>query len=904
MIDFETSVRQWKKNRGKINLKGYFYKEGVLGSARERFLNGDSELTSLCRNLEENYGHLIDTDKAYLIKMIEDTTPGPCHMNLSPEHDFGVPHGLWNWDPKNPDVIIDEVTKTTFPNEKYPETGVLETYWGKPQRFTYYTGKSILYNKYTMFASFSGKVRYYKVLYMTEAAYNLAFLYHLTGNFDYAKKSADILLRFAEVYPYWLAHGMYGDIADMDPKLVGLDPFNLPYPRTCLPPNEPVHELHVGYWGLGRATASGQEGGGFLLPVCITYSMIADLKSDEGVALLTEEQKQKIEQDILLEGISLVVNDTRLNNKSCSNRFAAMAVGMLTGVEEYIDYGKEGFYKIVEQWYLKDGSTSESASYSMMVMNSMWIAAELLEGYRGINGKEDPIKVYGWNKYHAVWKAMYDTLNQDLKYPASADSRLNSQLSTLFVKILAYRFKKTEYKALLLNSTDIDSKRRSIYHVISDNKEKQENDKLLFRDNFFPDFRQGYLRIGDKNDKGTFILYATDWGIHHHLDSLNIFYSWNNNEWLSDLGYLWDQPEKHMTVRTPAHNLTVIDEQDQIKQGRGGNLHHYAILPKVKLIDASSNAYNQADIYRRAAILIEHTDKIHYIIDLFRVQGGKLQDYILHGPSHNYTLKNTNTEKYDMKMPYLLENPLFLKPVNDMSICWKGKEDDIFTIRIPDCAIENEKIILAEGWGQRGTTDVGTTLPYLMRRHEGESAYTFISLFGSSSGKSPVASFSKLGGNDDFYVLEVTLDSGSKDLIIYKFDAALSTIKTSIGDITFDGTLAVIKSFNNNESVVIYGGTTLFVNDKKWTTDRYTQTGKIVKFDDNGFYINLSIKDTDGWVGQTVYVEDTEKRTGYPVLKVTQEGSLVKITTWNDESEGFAFTGGHSWRFDNYTVFS
>ena len=904
MIDFETSILRWKENRQRCTRKDFFYKDCALEYARRLYKEQHPEIHTLTRELEEEFGYLLDTDSDYLLKMIEDTTPGPCHMNLSPEHDLGVPHGLWSWDPKNPDYITDEVTKTNFPNDKYPETGVLETTWGRPQKFTYYTGKTISYNRYHIYASFSGKVRFYKTEYMTKAAYNLAFLYRLTGRYEFAKKAGEILLRFADVYPYWLAHGMYGDIADMDPKIVGQDPSRLPKPKTCLPPNEPVPSIHVGYWSLGRATASGQEGGGFLLPVCITYSPVADAVSDRQIPLFTHEERYRIEKDILLEGISLVVHDTKLNNKSCSNRFAALAVGILTGVEEYIQFGKEGFHQIVEDWYLKDGSTPESASYSMMVMSSMWIAAELLDGYKGCSGKEDPIRVYEWDKYRAVWKGMYDTLLQNCQYPASADSRIGTRLSDLYIKILAYRFKRPEYMALLDHCPEPTQKRGYRYHVLPDEPITSNKDALIFRDQYFPEFGQAYLRIGKQNKKGTFILYATDWGSHHHMDSLNIYYMHNNNEWISDLGYLWDQPERYMTLRTPAHNWVIIDEADQIREGRGGDLNHFAVIPDAwKLADVSSGAYPEASLYRRAVMLCEHSE-YHYILDLFTVQGGNTQDLLLHGPSMDCKIENASVTKHHDKLPYQLENPYALTHKKGFSVSWVGNDQEIFTVSVPENNHAKERIFRADGWGQRSATDVGATLPYFLRRHEGNESYTFVSIYSSATKKPFVASsicWQSTDGN--MIVCEVTTKSGNKDILLYRFGTGESVVDTPYGPVSYDGTAAWIKNLGTDSKIFLYGGGTLTIGGNTWKSDAQTITGKVESYDEKGFTISVPFEVAAQWVNKTIFIHREGRKTGYQIKQIRKEKQLVYIITWDENGEGFAFASGDTWRMEHIQTF-
>lgn len=899
MIDFETSILRWKENRQRVTRKDFFHKDCALDYARRLYNEQDSDILDLCNELEEEYGYLLNTDSDYLIHMIEDTTPGPCHMNLSPEHDFGVPHGLWTWDPKDPDHIIDEVTKTKFPNDQYPETGVLETTWGHPQKFTFYTGKTIQYNRYHIYASFSGKVRFYKTDYMTKAAYNLAFLYRLTGRFEYARKAREILLRFAKVYPFWLAHGMYGDIADMDPRIAGRDPLHLPAPRTCMAPNEPVPSLHVGYWSLGRATASGQEGGGFLLPMCITYSLVADAVSDDKTPLFTQEERFIIEKDILLEGISLVVHDEALNNKSCSNRFAALAVGLLTGVDEYVEFGLEGFKNIVEKWYLKDGGTPESASYSMMVMNSMWIAAEILDGCEDCSLKNEVKDVYRWNKYQAIWKGMYDTLLQNFEYPACADNRKGSKLNELYIKVMAYRFKRPEYIALLEQCPKETRHGGIRYHILPDEPLPTIKNDPVFRDQYFPELGHAYLRIGGQNKKGTFILSATDWGSHHHMDSLNIYYMHNNNEWLSDLGYLWDQPERYMTVRTPAHNLVIIDEKDQIREGRGGDLNHFAVIPhEWKIADASSFAYPNASLYRRVVILCEHQNH-HYILDFFTVQGGQKQDFILHGPSMNYNLYQAKANDSLEKLPYLLENPREIIHEKGFTMSWEGKDQEIFTVRIPENQNEKERIFLSEGWGQRTATDVGVKLPYLLRRHEGNNPYTFVTLYESSKEKPFVTSFDVLQSADgNMLFCSITTESGEKDILIYRFGQGETLLDTSFGPVFYDGTASWIKSIGKDQKVFLYGGGSLTYSNNTWKSDGKSISGNIVSADSEGFSISIPYEEAQSMAGGTVYVTYLGRKTGYQVKQVQKDNEGTKIITKDEFGEGFSFIGGDTWRFE------
>lgn len=906
MVDYIHILNQWEKNRHLINSPCVFHEQDHLENIREKVSQEDEALCQLRSDLQEQYEYLLNFVQDDLINMIPDTTPGPCLFNLPPEHDAGMPHGMWKWNPLNPDYITDEVTGTVFPNDQYKEEGVLNTTWGKPQTFTFYTGKGMEYNRYYLYPSFTGMIRYKKTEYMIHAAYNLALLYYLTDDLRYALKSADILLRFADVYPYWLVHGMYGDIADMDPVSAGADPRNLPKERTCMAPNEPKKEIHVGYWGLARGSCSGMEGSQITLPAAIAYDLIAGIQMRSGTPILTQEEKLHIEKNLLIESATLTYNDPALNNKNTGNRIGIMAVGLVTGIDDFVHMGIDCFKQIVENWYLKDGSTSESPAYSMMVMNTMWILSEMLEGYKGFSHTEEPVPVYDWYKYHAVWKGMYDTLLQNLLYPASADSYPDSALNPTYCNILARRFNRPEYWALLAN-TKTKNKERAIRGIkyIANGDEGPKNPALIFRDQFFPELRQGYLRIGKDNSMGTLILNASEWGIHHHQDSLNLYYFYNGTEWLSDLGYLWDQPHKHMTVRTAAHQLVIVDEKEQVTKGRNGFLHHFVVKEPINLVDLSSDVYTDVDTYRRASLIVEHEDNRHYILDLFHVDGGTVKDYLLHGINFNYVLQGCQCVKSDQAMPYDLKDAIELSLFEQPRVTWNNGRTHRFDVFLPKTDKSNEATYMTKGFGQRGKTDLGAEIPYLLRRYDGTDAHTFVTVMGASQDRATVKCFNyETDSTGKSILVRIMLEDGTEDGILYQFEKPDHPFETSLGSISFDGVMAYITITDNKANIIsMYGGTSLIIGGCSVNTGVGHETGDIEDTDEFGFYVNVPLDTAKRWIGNTVYITDGIKRTGYPVVDVAQDNGRVYIRTLNESGDGFMFMGGSSWRMEYYVNF-
>ena len=123
---------------------------------------------------------------------------------------------------------------------------------------------------------------------------------------------------------------------------------------------------------------------------------------------------------------------------------------------------------------------------------------------------------------------------------------------------------------------------------------------------------------------------------HYHWDFLNFGLFANGQKMMPDLGY---PDAMNGTVKeiytwsknTISHNTVVVDKQRQ-NRNEPGTLHDFADTPFARSIDASSPAYSQTQEYRRNMIMVDTGNNQSYIVDFFRVTGGKTQDYSLHGP--------------------------------------------------------------------------------------------------------------------------------------------------------------------------------------------------------------------------------------------------------------------------------
>ncbi len=589
----------------------------------------------------------------FLASMIPATTPGDTLFTPCPAcRDLGKPahpHGQWKWAYLDPEKLTCVVCGTVFPNEKYPESIVLRAAYGGGQTFSYCGGEPFRIFSYIGRPSFTGAIRAHKVNFMLGLCRRLAEAFALTGKTDYARATRSILLRFAEAYPNWLVHVGYGEYADMHPHIAALNINSLPQDELCPPPANPDRRLHTGYWSAGRARGVGMEAG-FVRDVVEAYEFTCEAR-DGDKPLYAEADRLKIEKDLLLESTVLLVSDKQVNNKSVGNAAAVALVGMSLGHPEMVRFGLDVFMKTVDGWFLPDGGTSESWSYANMTLGGIEALGQAFRGYTDPPGYLDAagkrienLNLYRDTAYKKVWAAMFNGLQGDLLYPPLADGHRSSGMGSQFAELMAVNYPETpQYLALLkaLAGDDLARgySRYALYYREPD-FEKKPSPPLAFPDYVFPDLQIGHLRSGPHGRDSLLVLSASDWGGHHHLDSLSLYYWQSKRELLSDLGYLWDHPMSAMTRRTFAHNTVMVDGAEQITKGRGGkftlfNVSADNVSGGIKVMEAESQAYSQCSLYRRTVAQVEHPSGRRYVADIFRVRGGGRHEYVFHGPNND-----------------------------------------------------------------------------------------------------------------------------------------------------------------------------------------------------------------------------------------------------------------------------
>ena len=848
---------------------------------------------------------LAKVSPGYLATMIERTTPGctgpcpACRAKGLPWH----PNGQWSWSAANLNRLTCRVCRTVFPDERFPEDVVVECKWGRGQRFTFIGGDTFKCFGYTRARpSISGITRSHKISAITGELDALGLAYALTGDPRYARGAKAILLRFAEVFPEYLVRAGYGygEYAGMDPHVAAERIDDLPEDELVYPPNKPDRKLYTGYWSASRIGTSGMDGG-WVVSVATAYDLTCTAV-ENGKPVYSADERRRIERDVLLEGTYLAACDPAINNKSVGNRTGAAVVGMIVGHPGLVRFGFDGFKRTVEEWFLPDGGTSESAAYALMTMGGIRPFALAFRhyadppGYTAVDGTRlDDFDACRDTRFGDCWQGLLWSLQGDLRFPPYADSYRTTGIGAAFAELLAVAYPTDEHIALLkeLASTPADGAAREALLYREPGLETRAVPPLALPDVIFPFLAQGSLRTGSTGRDSLVLLNASDWGGHHHRDSLNLYYWKDGRELLSDLGYLWDHPDKDKTSRTFAHNLVMLDRREQNSSGRGGRFHLFSALPRLKVMEAASDAYGTNRIYRRTCAVIDHGTAGSYVVDVFRISGSGEHQYVFHGPNNDWRTDGLDLVPDPERMG--LANARTASGARPWRAVWTLADGYTFEAFAPGSTTET--VLVGDGWGQRDyrNTDVGAVLPYLVRRAEGTAAgiMTFVSVFaGNPKGRQLVRGVSLVpvprGALDDTVAIAVQTVNGF-DILVSMLTPRMQTIPTDFGAITTDARFAaVMTEAGDLAATALVGGTRLAALGTDLHAPAAFVGGRILGVGSvrGASYFDVDSGPLAGLVatGRTFFAIQGGTSRGYPIrgFEATPDGTALRVFVKRD----------------------
>lgn len=141
------------------------------------------------------------------------------------------------------------------------------------------------------------------------------------------------------------------------------------------------------------------------------------------------------------------------------------------------------------------------------------------------------------------------------------------------------------------------------------------------------EWRLAVLRSGSgEKERAVWIDYDSEGG-HSHLDGMNLGLFAKGLDLLTDFGYPpvqfggWGSDRSRWYRSTLSHNTVIVDGMDQ--KGAAGETEFFGAGEDFRILKISGPEIYGVSRYERTVCLIDIDDENSYILDLFRVQGGR-----------------------------------------------------------------------------------------------------------------------------------------------------------------------------------------------------------------------------------------------------------------------------------------
>ena len=778
------------------------YKPADIANARENLERhpwAQQVLAGWTRRAEP----ILACDRAFIESMISELTPWTTYGNNCPacvgrQSSLGEV-GLYRWSLSRPEELVCKYCGTVYPNAAYPETGRLECP-RMGQSFSYYeteaerahpddrSGKhAYRWASWPVHTSWSGLLRYYKANWCISQVPTLAKLYALTGDLAYAERCLWIMDRVARCYPNWLYHSYNGTFADCPPAEAALEIGRHPragrFPKDVIINPCGLHQekdyayLNAGFWGAGRF-GTGSEECSTVLEMAVAYDLVREARRQDGVRLLDAATEKRVVEDLILAGCADRENWAEINNKAGPNRALSAAVGILFQRPASVRRALQGLDRLLDECFHADGFCRESPSYSSMHLSLMGDIPLLLRGYSDPPDYQpeagprlerfDPFRHLP--RYRLALESMVRMIAPDRRPPVLGDTHRSAGLSPYHAEVLTYAYDR-QYAPLLQTVLGAPLAQTGGEYALwfrpADLEAKAEA-ALPLRTEWFPGWHVGVLRGADPQGSTALYLNGYAYHGHRHDDTLGLVLYGHGRELASDRGYIWDDPRNAWTSSTLAHNLVTVDGQNQIRKGRQSKLLLFGSTPLAQVIEAEANAYAQCDVYRRACVLVPLADGGCYVVDVFRVRGGKHHSYGFQCNGRLATLEGLQLAP--LARPHRWLNALRSGPGTvPFTATWdEGEVQTSLRVLTP---AEHVVVADAPGWRSSKGADLNAApiqQLFLERQAPGETALEslFVTVMVAHRGESPVRSARLLPAPASAAVaVEVRLDSG-RDLVL------------------------------------------------------------------------------------------------------------------------------------------
>jgi hypothetical protein len=373
------------------------------------------------------------------------------------------------------------------------------------------------------------------------------------------------------------------------------------------------------------------------------------------------------------------------------------------------------------------------------------------------------------------------------------------------------------------------------------------------------------LRTGSGADERAVWLDYDTGGGHGHADGMNIGLWAKGLDLMPDFGYPpvqygggWEGVKAKWYKSTASHNTVVIDGKDQrltSKETPAGRTTLWGLGEVLRAICVAGPEVAEARQYDRTVALVDVSRSDSYVLDVFRVVGGREHTRLMHSQlgtisTSGLALENLPDGGLDAQMRAFRGDP---KPRPGWSADWKIEDRFGYSpvvrdlhVRLTDLTADAAAIV-AESWVSVASSYDALAeawIPTVMVRRRGETeplASTFVGIIEPYEGsplikavrRLPVRPSAGLGSPGSAVVLEVRLADGRRDILVSLGRESAPGVDSggdhaSIGQadlgLTTDAELALIRHGRDGriERIALGGGTFIRLGDMTMAAERKT----------------------------------------------------------------------------------
>jgi oligo-alginate lyase len=306
----------------------------------------------------------------------------------------------------------------------------------------------------------------------------------------------------------------------------------------------------------------------------------------------------------------------------------------------------------------------------------------------------------------------------------------------------------------------------------------------------------GILRSGAREQERAMWLHYDAGGRHSHRDGLNLGLFAHGMDVLPEFGYPpvqfggWGSPRANWYKMTAGHNTVVVDGEDQ--QDGAGRTTLWADGRQIHAIRVAAPELYSIERYERTALLVDIDAEDSYVVDIFRVCGGRDHAKFVHSGFGQVETSGLELQPAaDYGQGTQMRGFLGAEHAPDVWSADWTLEDRHGTLSAQNGAQETTcrgmryidltagaAAYRAEAWISLGydAKNLGDWIPRLMIRRHGENplSSTFVAVLAPHKGSVPVISARRLllrdpAGKvcgDGHVAVEIALADGRRDLVI------------------------------------------------------------------------------------------------------------------------------------------